>query len=480
MTAHSSAARAGDGHFPRWDERDDDEGPAAFAAAGMRRLAESDPELYGLLEQDLRTQSGTLAMIAATSIAPPEVLACAATPLSNITAEGYPGRRFHAGTGDLDEIERLAVERAKELFGARYANVQPHSGSAANLCVYFGLLSPGDTILGLDLDSGGHLTHGSPASVVGRWFDAVGYGLDEYGYIDYDQVRDLARRHRPRLIVCGASAYPRTIDFRRFREIADEAGAYLLADISHISGLVAAGEHPSPVDHAHITTTSTYKQLSGPRGGLILMGRDADEPAPDGRGTLMGLLQRAVFPMGQGTPNPAAIAAKARAFAGAAAPEFKALARRIVVDAHVLADCLGGQGYRVLTGGTDNHMVIIDVLSTGLTGTVAEQALESCGIVVNKNRIPGDTMPAQVASGLRLGTNTLALRGLGPTEMPYCAELLDTVLHAVEPTGDRTFELPALVRRRVRAAVGELCDAYPIPAYAAGSPADAPAAVRGL
>ncbi|WP_216858563.1 serine hydroxymethyltransferase [Actinomadura verrucosospora] len=438
-----------------------------MATAAAAELAAADPQLYRLLAADLRAQNGTLALVASTSVAPPSVLACAGAALSNITAEGYPGARFHAGCGVLDRIEELAVERATALFGARYANVQPHSGSAANLCVYFGLLQPGDTILGMDLDAGGHLTHGSRASVTGRYFRPVAYGLDADGLIDHAEVAALAREHRPRIIVAGASAYPRTVDFGRFREIADEVGAYLLADISHIAGLVAAGLHPSPVDHAHFTTTSTYKQLCGPRGGLILMGRDADAPAPGGRGTLSGLMQRSVFPLGQGTPNPGAIAAKARALQFAATAEFRGFAGRVVADAAAMAGGLADLGYRVLTGGTDNHMVLLDLEGTGLTGTVAEQALESCGILVNKNRVPGDTRPPMVCSGLRIGANGMALRRFTPAEVGYCTELLDTVLGAVRPLSDTEYELPEGVRRRVGAAVAELCADYPLPGYPA-------------
>src|SRR5262249_48197224 len=302
--------------------------------------------------------------------------------------------------------------------------VQPHSGSSANEIVMFSLLKPGDTILGLDLNCGGHLTHGSPVSVSGQYFNAIGYGLDPEGYIDYGQVRRLACAHKPKLMITGASSYPRVIDFEQFRGIADQVGAYLLADISHIAGLVVAGEHPSPIDHAHFTTTSTYKQLYGPRGGLILMGRDHDRPGPDGKRALSELVQKAVFPFFQGTPNLSAIAAKARALALVATPEFKTMSRQIVSSARALARCFVDKGYRVLTGGTDNHLVLIDVLSSGVTGVVAERALEECNIVVNKNKIPGDTKPALVTSGMRLGTNSLALRGMTAREMLQCADLI--------------------------------------------------------
>jgi glycine hydroxymethyltransferase len=451
---------------------------AEFALRGLESLAEEDPALYDLLEREYDRQANTLAMVAASSVADPSVLACQGMVTSNVTTEGYPGARYHAGCQFVDQIERLAIERAKIAFKACYANVQPHSGSSANELVMFGLLKPGDTILGLELDCGGHLTHGSKASVSGRYFNAIGYGLDEEGYIDYQQARRLALEHRPRLIICGASCYPRVIDFPRFREIADEVGAFLLADISHIAGLVVAGEHPSPIDHAHFTTTSTYKQLCGPRGGLVLMGRDFDQPAPPsvspsrvgGRyrgGTLADLIQQAVFPLFQGTPNLSGIGAKARALAVVAAPEFKTVARRIMAAAAALAQCLKDGGYRVLTGGTDNHLVVIDLLSRGITGRVAEKALEECDIIVNKNRIPGDKKPPLVTSGLRLGTNSLALRGMGPGEMPRCAELIRHVLSGVQALGDSDYKLPAEVKASVRAEVHRLCRDFPLPHYPA-------------
>jgi glycine hydroxymethyltransferase len=437
----------------------------AFAARAASQLAGSDPELYGLLHQEFARQDETLTMVAASGVADPSVLACEGSWLTNVTAEGYPGARFHAGCEVVDAIERLAIQRAKTAFGARYANVQPHSATSANLGVMMALLSPGDVVLGLDLSSGGHLSHGARASVVGRYFETIGYGLDERGFIDFDQVQALARRHHPRLIVCGASAYPRSIDFVRFREIADSVGAWLLADISHIAGLVAAGEHPSPIDHAHATTTSTYKQLNGPRGGLILLGKDADGPSSTGSGTLAQLMERAVFPLVQGTPHLGAIAAKARALQLVATDEFRELAQVIVRDAQALAACLARRGYRVLTGGTDTHMVLVDILAAGLSGLVAERVLEACGIIVNRNRIPRDTKPARIASGLRLGTNTVAIRGMTEPQMDVCADLLHTVLSSTVALADDAFVLRPGVREDVRAAVRDLCRRFPIPGY---------------
>jgi glycine hydroxymethyltransferase len=438
---------------------------AEFALRGLEHLADRDPALYDLLEEEHRRQGNTLAMVAASSVADPSVLACMGTAISNVTTEGYPGARFHAGCEFVDEIERLAVDRAKELFGARYANVQPHSGSSANEIVMFSVLRPGETILGMDMECGGHLTHGAARSVSGQYFRAIAYGLDADGRIDLEQVRSLALEHRPKLIVTGASCYPRAIDFGRFRAIADEVGALVLADISHIAGLVAAGEHPSPIDEAHFTTTSTYKQLYGPRGGLILMGRDFDRAAPTGKQTLASLIQKAVFPFFQGTPDLGAIAAKARALGLALTPEFREMARRIVSDAAVLAAGLRDKGYRVLTGGTDNHMIVVDLSPSGLTGVIAERALEECQIIVNKNRIPGDTKPPGVASGMRLGSNSLAARGISAAEMPLCADLIHRVLRSVRPEGDRDYELSPSVRREVRAEVERLCQSHPIPGY---------------
>jgi glycine hydroxymethyltransferase len=450
---------------------------ADFASRGFELLREEDRSLYDLLEREHDRQARTLAMVAASSIADPSVIACEATVTANVTTEGYPGARFHAGCQFVDEIERLAVERARAAFGARYANVQPHSGSSANEVVMFSLLRPGDAILGLDLNCGGHLTHGASTSVSGQYFQSRTYGLDARGFIDYEGARRVADEHRARLIVTGASAYPRIIDFRRFREIADEVGAYLLADISHIAGLVAAGEHPSPIDHAHFTTTSTYKQLYGPRGGLILIGRDADRVGPDGKRTLAELVQKAVFPFFQGTPGLNAIAAKARALGLVQTPGFRSLARRIVTSARALAEWFDDRDYHVLTGGTDTHMVFIDVASSGITGVVAERALEECDIIVNKNRIPGDTRPPTVTSGMRLGTNSLAARGLTADDMPRCAALVDRVMRSLEVSGPSSYHLPADVRAEVREEVARICREFPLPRY--GAPPVGARAVNG-
>jgi glycine hydroxymethyltransferase len=436
-----------------------------FFQAATNQLAEQDPALYALLEREYQRQSHVLAMIASSSIADPAVLICEGTPVSNVTTEGFPGKRYHAGCEVVDEIENLAVERAKIAFHAQYANVQPHAGTTANQIIMFSLLAAGDTILGLDLKAGGHLSHGSRAAVSGKYFNAVAYGLDDDGFIDFEQVAELARQHQPKMIICGSSAYPRRIDFARFRQIADEVGAYLLADISHIAGLVAGGAHPSPIDHAHFTTTSTYKQLMGPRGGLILMGRDHDTPAPDGKRTLAQVMQHAVFPYFQGTPNLSAIAAKAAAFTRLSTPEFRSLAAQIVDNAQAIADELSGYGYRVLTGGTDNHMVLFDVLQKGMTGYVAEKALESCDIIVNKNALPKDDKPPTVTSGLRLGSNSLSIRGMGRAQMHTCTKFIHDVLSEVRAYDDRRYDLSSPVQSSIRTEVHHLCDDFPIPGY---------------
>jgi len=437
-----------------------------LAARGFERLARQDPLLHGLLCREATRQHESLAMIAASSVADPSVLVAEGTPVTNVTVEGYRGARLHAGCEVVDEIERLAIERACAAFGAQYANVQPHSGSSANAIVICSLLRPGDTVLGMDVAVGGHFTHGSPTSLPGRYFNAVQYGVDDSGRLDYEAIERLAVAHRPKLIICGASSYPRTIDFARFREIADGVDAYLLADVSHIAGLIVGAAHPNPIDFAHFTTTSTYKQLYGPHGGLILSGRDHDAPAPDDDGTLAELIQRGVFPFFQGTPDLSAVAAKARALDRAATPEFRALTRLIVDDARALAGALAERGFQVVTGGTDNHMVLIDVVaSRGVSGLVAEQALEACNVIVNRCRIAGDSKDPDVTGGLRLGTNTLALRGLGPGEMPGCAELIDRVLASITVRGDRDYDLEPGLCATLRDEIRGLCTRFPLPGY---------------
>ncbi|HEX8136904.1 MAG TPA: serine hydroxymethyltransferase [Pyrinomonadaceae bacterium] len=436
-----------------------------FARRGVELLYQDDSVLYELLEREYHRQANTLALVASSSIVDPSVLACEGMVPVNVTAEGYPGNRFHAGCSLIDEIERLAIERAKQAFKAQYANVQPHCASSANEIVMLSLLKPGDTILGMQLQSGGHLTHGAKASISGQYFKAVGYGIGDDGLIDYDQVAELAKQCKPRLIVCGATAYPRAINFVRFREIADEVGAFLLADITHIAALVIAGLHPSPIDVAHFTTTCTHKQLYGPRGGLILMGQDHLGPAPDGKRGLSEMIQSAVFPLLQGAPVPNVIAAKARALARATTPDFKILADAIVANARALAGYFVEKGYDLISGGTDNHIILINLIDRSLTGVVAEKALEESHIIVNKNKIPGDKRSSLVTSGIRLGTNSVAVRGMGPGQMKRCAALIDRVLTSIDVLGERDYRLDGRVRDEVRAEVTHLCQEFPIPRY---------------
>ena len=450
---------------------------AEFLQQGVELLKEEDPALHALLEREHYRQLHTLTLVAASSIADPSVFACSGATIGNLTTEGYPAKRFHGGCAIADEIERLAIERAKAAFSAEYANVQPHSGTSANQIVIGSLLSPGDRIMGLGLASGGHLSHGSKASLTGRWFDVVEYHVDDDNMINYNEVRQLACQTKPRLIVAGASAYPRHIDFQQFRAIADEVGAFLLADISHIAGLVVAGEHQNPVNYAHFTTTSTYKQLYGPRGGLILMGKDHDMLAPDGKSTLADRIQKSTFPFFQGTPSLNAIAAKARALGMVMTPAFTLLAKRVVANAKMLASVLVNQGYDVLTGGTDNHMVLLNMATNGMTGVVAEKALEECDIIVNKNRIPGDTKAALVTSGLRLGTNSVAARGMGADEMTICAELIHRVLSSIVIIDDRSYGLNDAVKREARGEVESLCTRFPIPRYPAGGSSNSAGAI---
>jgi len=436
---------------------------------GMKLMEGGDRQLHDLLNAEQERQFHALALVASSSYADPSTLAATSTVLGNITTEGYPRARFHAGCQVVDLIEELAIDRAKRAFGACYANVQPHSGSSANLLLLFGLLEPGDTILGLGLPQGGHLTHGAAANVVGKYFHPVHYGVGVDGRIDYDQVRHLALTQRPKVIIAGASSYPRIIEFYTFRQIADEVNALLLADISHIAGLVVAGQHPSPIDSAHFTTTSTYKQLCGPRGGMILIGRDAESRTPDGRMSLAQLTQKLTFPFFQGTPNLSAIAAKAAALQRVMTGGFKSLATSIVVNARALASALELHGYRIVTGGTDNHMVVIDLSAQGLSGFVAEKMLDLCGITVNRNVVPDDRRPVSIASGLRLGTNCVTQRGMGVNEMHRCADLVHRVLSCGTALNDLDYFLAPMVVDGVRQQVEELCAAFPIPGYIDGS-----------
>jgi glycine hydroxymethyltransferase len=417
----------------------------------LEQLRLTDPEVWAALEGERRRQNDGLELIASENFVSAAVLAATGSVLTNKYAEGYPGKRYYGGCEQVDIAERLAIERAKRLFGAEHANVQPHSGTSANMAVYFALLRPGDKLMGLDLACGGHLTHGHRLSYSGRDFEVVPYGVDrESERIDYDEVARLAREHRPKLIVCGASAYSRVIDFARFRAIADEVGALLMADMAHIAGLVATGLHPSPVPHCQVVTTTTHKTLRGPRGGLIL---STEALAKD--------IDRAVFPGIQGGPLMHVIAAKAVALQEASTPGFREYQRQIVTNAARLAQRLVGHGLRVVSGGTDNHLFLLDVRPLGLTGKVAEKALDEAGITVNKNTIPFDPNPPMVASGIRIGTPAVTTRGMDEGAMDEVAELIVAALRA----GDEGERL--VVRERVR----RLCQRFPLYADAVAVPA---------
>lgn len=440
---------------------------ARFYSQATEMLASEDPELLRLIEEEYARQTNSLAMVASCSTTHPSVLACEGTFTSNVTAEGFPGARHHAGCEYVDRFEQLAIDRAKAVFGARYANVQPHSASTANQIIMTAVLNPGDTLLGLDLDSGGHLSHGSKVNMSGKFYNAISYGLDDKGYIDYDQVEALATEFRPKLIISGTTAYPRTLDWQRFREIADSVGAYLLADITHIAGLVIAGLQPNPIDIAHFTVTCTHKQLYGPRGGLILMGKDWEAPCPEGeKGPLWRLVQRRLFPFTQGAPLVNTIVAKARVLARCAGAEFKADAERVMLLARAIADAFIAEGATVLSGGTDNHIVLINVLeSYGVTGIAAEKSLESCNIIVNKNRIPGDTTPVSISSGIRIGTNSLAVRAVVTDDMKWCANVIGRILRAVEMNGEQDYGLPQPERAKFLDEVTAFARQHPLRNY---------------
>ena len=402
-----------------------------------------DPELGQVIEKELERQKFTLELIASENIVSRAVMAVQGSVLTNKYAEGYPDKRYYGGCEYVDMAEALAIERAKQLFNAEYVNVQPHSGSQANMGVYFAALKPGDTILGMDLAHGGHLTHGSPVSFSGRLYNFVHYGVKkETGTIDYDALRDLAQEHRPRMIVAGASAYPRIIDFAAFSEIAKSVGALLMVDMAHIAGLVAAELHPSPIPFADFTTTTTHKTLRGPRGGMILA-----------RSEFGANLNKHLFPGIQGGPLMHVIAAKALAFKEALSEGFVEYQADVVRNARALAENLVGDGVSLVSGGTDNHMMLVDLSNLGVTGKDAEAALEKAGITVNKNAIPFDTLGPAVTSGVRVGTPALTSRGMKAAEMAVVAGMIGEVLKNV---GDEA------VITRVRGEVRELCEAFPI------------------
>ncbi len=402
-------------------------------------LAQQDPELFGFIEAEKDRQNNTIELIASENFVSTAVLEAAGSVMTNKYAEGYPGKRYYGGCEFVDKAENLARERARQLFNCAYVNVQPHSGSQANMAVYFTFLNPGDTILGMDLAHGGHLTHGSPVNFSGRLFHFVSYGVDkETGRINMDTVCRLAREHKPKMIVVGASAYSRHYDFETFREIADETGAFLFCDIAHPAGLVAAGEHPSPLPWCDVVSTTTHKTLRGPRGGMIMMGKDAEntigKKAPkSGRVKMWSeLVDSQVMPGIQGGPLMHIIAAKAVAFGEALKPEFRVYARQIIKNAQALSAALVEKGYDIVSGGTDNHVFLVDLSAKGLTGKAAENALHAAGITVNKNMVPFDTKSPFVTSGIRLGTAAMTTKGMKEDQMQVIAGFIDRVLANVD------------------------------------------------
>ena len=429
-------------------------------------LEEYDGQIYDLITREYERLQNTLQLIAAENLCSKAVLAALGSIVQNKTTEGFPGARYHGGCEFVDDIEIIAAERAKETFGAQYANVQPHSGTAANQIILTALLQTGDRILSLGLDQGGHVSHGDRVSFGGKFFDVENYYVNQDTLVlDYDAIRDQAIAFKPKLIICGASAYSRVIDFREFRRIADQVGAYLMADISHIAGLVIAGAHPSSVNEAHFTTTSTYKP-GGPRGGLILMGRDYDSKiSVSGKQTsLWRLIQKTTFPGVQGTPYLNNVAAKAIFFKETLSDEYRARQFKIVENAKSLSDNLVELGYDVLTGGTDNHMVLVNAANfrEGLTGVIAQKCLEDCGIIVNMNRLPYDTKSAAVASGLRLGTPIVTKNGMGAEQMHTISELLDAVLKGVKIETNSRYRIDESLRGEIRDKVRQLCGRFPM------------------
>jgi glycine hydroxymethyltransferase len=408
-----------------------------------QRLSEADPDISRLIREETRRQAEGLELIASENFVSPAVLEALGSSLTNKYAEGYPGKRYYGGCEVVDQVEQIAIDRAKKLFGADHANVQAHSGSQANMAAYFALAKPGDTLLAMSLNFGGHLTHGSPVNFSGKLFQIVPYGLKEgVETIDMDEVARLAREHKPKIIVVGASAYPRTLHFDRFAEIARSVGAAVVVDMAHIAGLVAVGLHPSPVPHAEIVTTTTHKTLRGPRGGMILC-REAHAKT----------LNSQIFPGIQGGPLEHVIAAKAVALGEALRPEFKEYQRRIVENAQALAVGLARAGLRLVSGGTDNHLMLVDLRPKKLTGKVAEEVLGRAGITVNKNMIPWDPEKPMTTSGIRIGTPALTTRGMGPREMAMVASLIGRVLDAKDDEA---------VLARVRGEVADLCHHFPM------------------
>ncbi|PTQ12905.1 serine hydroxymethyltransferase [Sphingomonas oleivorans] len=415
-----------------------------------RGLAEADPAVFAGLQQEIAREKKQIELIASENIVSKAVLEAQGSVFTNKYAEGYPGKRYYQGCAPSDVVEQLAIDRAKELFGCNFANVQPHSGAQANGAVMLALTKPGDTIMGLSLDAGGHLTHGAKASLSGKWYNAVQYGVREDDHlIDFDQVERLAREHKPKLIITGGSAYPRHIDFARFRRIADEVGAFFMVDMAHFAGLVAGGAHPTPFGHAHVVTTTTHKTLRGPRGGMVLTDDEA----------IAKKINSAVFPGLQGGPLMHVIAAKAVAFGEALQPEFKVYAKAVVENAKVLAARLKERGADIVSGGTDTHLALIDLRPLGITGKDADEALERSGITCNKNGVPFDPLPPVKTSGIRVGSPAGTTRGFGPAEFREIGDLIADVLDGLRAKGEHGD--PA-VEANVRARVEALCDRFPI------------------
>lgn len=405
-------------------------------------IMNTDPEIADAIKAEMERQNSHIELIASENWVSKAVMAAMGSPLTNKYAEGYPGKRYYGGCQCVDVVEDLARERAKKLFGCEYVNVQPHSGAQANMAVMFAMLEPGDKIMGMNLDHGGHLTHGSPVNMSGKYFDVAHYGVNADGVIDYDEVLRIAKEHKPKLIVAGASAYARTIDFKRFREIADEVGAYLMVDIAHIAGLVATGLHPSPIPYAHVTTTTTHKTLRGPRGGMILASAEAAEKFK---------LNKAVFPGIQGGPLMHVIAGKAVCLKEALDPSFKVYAENVVKNATALANGLMNRGFDIVSGGTDNHLMLVNLLSKGKTGKEVEKLLDAANITCNKNTIPNDPASPFVTSGIRLGTAAVTTRGFNEADMDVVAEAIAMLVDDVDANQAKAMEL-----------VKGLTDKYPL------------------
>ncbi|CCX60273.1 serine hydroxymethyltransferase 2 [Blautia hydrogenotrophica CAG:147] len=389
----------------------------------IEEVRKVDPEIANLIEAETQRQNSHIELIASENWVSKAVMAAMGSTLTNKYAEGYPGKRYYGGCGCVDEVETLAIERAKALFHCEYVNVQPHSGAQANMAVFYAMLKPGDTILGMNLAHGGHLTHGSPANMSGAYFKAVSYGVNDEGYIDYNKVLEIAKECRPRLIVAGASAYARTIDFKKFREIADEVGAYLMVDMAHIAGLVAGGQHPSPIPYADVVTTTTHKTLRGPRGGMILSSAENAKKFN---------FNKAIFPGIQGGPLMHVIAAKAVCLKEALEPEFKVYAENVVKNAQALSQGLLKRGVKLVSGGTDNHLMLVDLVDKGVTGKEMENLLDEVNITCNKNAIPNDPQSPFVTSGVRLGTAAVTSRGMNESDMDQIAEAIALVLDGRE------------------------------------------------